>query len=94
MEYEVNIQNNFCRVFELPKHYPNEYCFGNGVLVAFRMVDWFNPIVDCDKTIKVTTRGLIQTLRPFILSKQYVSKGRKYLVLFDFGASIIIDPNE
>jgi hypothetical protein len=44
MKYQVDGWNNFCRVFELPEHFPKGYCFGGGLPTNFQMVDWFNPI--------------------------------------------------
>lgn len=46
MEYTVTGFNNFCRVFELPIKFSNEYCFGGGIPTNFNMVDWFNPVPD------------------------------------------------
>lgn len=45
MKYQVNGFNNFCRVFRLPKVYPQGYCFGGGLPTTFVMVDWFCPVI-------------------------------------------------
>lgn len=44
MKYLVTGFNNFCRVFELPKKFSKDYCFGGGIPTEFKMVDWFNPV--------------------------------------------------
>ncbi len=44
--YKVDGWNNFCRVFELPEQFSNEFCFGGGTPTTFIMVDWFHPIMD------------------------------------------------
>lgn len=96
--------NNFCRVFELPTQYPNDFCFGGGISVNFQMVDWFYPVSNLPnpavskavwlkevgkiKTTEITTEELNKKLIPFLLKKQYIKKGREYLVLCDFGAAI------
>ena len=46
MRYKVDGWNNFCRVFELPAEYPEDFCFGGGHPVSIQMVDWFNPVPD------------------------------------------------
>ena len=104
MEYQVDGWNNFCRVFEIPERYPNEYCFGGGIPVNFEMVDWFNPIsgisqpavtkeVWCkevgDIEVKqISIDELYKTLVPWLRKKQYIKPGRKYFVLCDFGAAL------
>lgn len=44
MEFQVDGWNNFCRVFELPECFPEEFCFNGGIQVNFKMIDWFNPV--------------------------------------------------
>jgi len=41
---KVDGWNNFCRVFELPESYPEDFCFNGGHLTSFKIVDWFNPV--------------------------------------------------
>lgn len=105
MLYTVDGWNNFCRVFEIPKSYPEGFCFGVGKPVNFQMVDWFNPVsclsqpavskkvwleeVGEIETIKVTLEALRINLQSFLRDKCYVKLGRKYLVLCDFGAVFI-----
>ena len=104
MDYKVDGWNNFCRVFELPEDYPEDYCFGGGHPVVFQMIDWFNPIpgigqsavtkeVWREKVGKIETKEishdeLRESLLPWLLEKQYVKQGRNYLVLCDFGAAL------
>lgn len=104
MKYTVDGWNNFCRIFELPEHYPQGYCFGGGKPVNFQMVDWFNPVqgipqpavskeiwrekVGEIKTKETDENELRETLLPWVMKKNYLKPGRKYLILFDFGAAI------
>lgn len=108
--FEVDGWNNFCRIFELPEKYSSEYCFGGGIDTNFKMVDWFNPVGELDrptvtkevwkekvgefKVVEISLETLKDNLSNFILRKQYVKKGRKYLFLSDFGATFIIDKRE
>jgi len=107
MKYKVDGWNNFCRVFELPKEYPNDFCFGGDLPVNFQMVDWFCLVP------KMTTRGIskekwVEKFGPieekdveiekfevdlihFLRQKKYVKKGQKYLVIYEFGGSSTFD---
>jgi len=105
MKYEVDGWNNFCRVFELPEEYPTEFCFGGGHPVTFKIVDWFNPVpnigqpvIDKEKwlekvgEIEVTVIDLdefSEKLIAWMLEKSYIVEGKQYLILCDFGASIL-----
>lgn len=40
----VTHDNNFIRVFEVPKELPKGFCHGGGLPVGVKMVDWFQPI--------------------------------------------------
>lgn len=100
---------NFCRVFKLPKVYPNSHCPINGLPVTFTMVDWFNPVqgigqpaVSKDCWVQkfgnldgmegyTTVQELRQELVPFLMQKNYVKIGRRYLVICDFGATFVFD---
>lgn len=79
-------ETNFCRVFELPQAYPNEYCFGGGIPVTMRMVDWFSPVADCMQDKDWDTE-IVPELIEFLVPKNYTKPGRNYLVLTDWGAS-------
>ena len=108
MKYEVDGWNNFCRVFELPESYPSDYCFGGGHPVNFQMVDWFEPVPDIGRAAvtkevwreragEITTKEvdlaeLDEYLSPWLKDKPYMKKGRQYLVICDFGATLIITP--
>ena len=43
MKVIVDPWNNFCRVFEMPLEFSNDYCFNGGHPTNFQMVDWFYP---------------------------------------------------
>lgn len=103
--FEVDGWNNFCRVFELPTSYPDDYCFGTGHPVTMTMVDWFYPVPDmfqagCSKEEFESEIGPIESrlvdlnelerlLLPFMAAKRYVKDGRNYLVLYSFGGSTV-----
>jgi len=107
MKYQVDAWNNFCRVFELPITYPNDFCFGGGHPVNFQMVDWFYPIPEVPQaaiskqawerevgpieTKEVDLEELEKTLIPFLMKKVYIKAGRKYLVIYRFGGSSTFD---
>lgn len=103
-KYKVDGWNNFCRVFEMPPEFPNDFCFGGGQPVMFQQVDWFNPIsglpqpaVDKEtwkenvgeiQVEEFTEQQLREKVLPFIQEKKYVHEGRRYMVIFSFGAVI------
>lgn len=80
-------ETNFCRIFELPLHYPEKYCFGGGVPVEFRMVDWFNPVSDSMQEKDWETE-IAPMLREFVTYKAYIRQNRDYLLITDFGKVI------
>jgi hypothetical protein len=83
--------NNFGRVFELPAHYPEGFCFGGGKPVQMTMVDWFNPWPQTDVTGKEieTWEEVKELLLPFLIGKRYVLPGRQYILITDFGESMM-----
>lgn len=89
---KVNQFNNFCRVFELPSDYPNQFCFNGGHPVAFKMVDWFQPIPDI-KTQKPFS-FYIPLLKNFLKDKLYIKPNTKYLLLTDFDESFIFTKDQ
>jgi len=104
MKYEVDMWNNFCRVFLIPNDFPHDFCFIKGHPVNFQMVDWFNPVEGIGQagiskeawlekygnieTKEVDINELSSFLVPWLRKKLYINKESKYLILFDFGASI------
>lgn len=80
---------NFCRVFELPDRYPEGYCFSGGKPVTMLMVDWFNPWPDNPKL--KTWEDVTKLLLPFLRSKIYVKPNKRYILITDFGASLIFE---
>lgn len=89
---EITHENNFCRVFELPRHYPNNFCFNGGHIVDFKMVDWFRP-ARFDYTYGAYEQWCLtkDKLIDFIKQKRYYDENKKYLVITDFGESLIIN---
>jgi|SRR3990167_7275602 len=110
MKYTVDGWNNFCSVFELPERYPSGFCFGGGIPVTVTMVDWFNPVSGMGQpaiskeqwvkklgefqTEEVSDDGLRESLLPWVSMKNYVKKGRTYLILCNFGASLTFKGGE
>lgn len=85
---------NFCRVFELPENYPPGFCFGGGKPVTFKMVDWFQPWPMNFKTFEledIKWEEVEKRLVEFLKQKRYCVTGSKYLVITDFGESIIFE---
>lgn len=78
---------NFCRVFELPDSYPKGYCFNGGKPVTMLMVDWFNPWPD-NPDLK-TWDDVVKLLKPFLQNKNYVKPGKRYVLITDFGTSLV-----
>ena len=87
----ITLDNNMCRVFELPETYPSGFCHGGGHTIRMQMVDWFQPIPPTEITSNDT--GLWETWAPrlieFLLAKRYIKPGRQYLVITDFGESLV-----
>lgn len=104
-KHKVDGWNNFCRVFELPERFPSDFCFGGGIPVNFQMVDWFNPVPELGNPAvskeewiekvgdieikKIDVDKLEESLLPFIQKKMYIKPNRKYLIIYNFGASTI-----
>ena len=86
-------QDNFCRVFELPDHYPEGFCFGGGRPVTMLMVDWFNPwpnsMIMNESELPKNWSECSEMLKEFLLGKQYLKAGKKYILITDFGESMI-----
>lgn len=94
MNYKAEACNNFCRVFELPDEYPKGFCFDGGIPLTITMIDWFNPISNDDqlgdsKVVQISHKDLYADLIPYIKIKPYIKPKTKYLVLCDFGASLL-----
>ena len=108
--YKVDGWNNFCRVFQLPDTYPEEYCFHGPKQAIFNMVDWFNPVpeipqpaitkVEWIKTVGeytnkiITYQQLYQTIVPFVKTKTYIKPYKQYIIICDFGASIMLNKGQ
>ena len=92
--YQVTNNNNFCRVFRIPNEYPTGFCFGGAKPVIFHMEEWFNPVSNIADTLGVLNTNEIETLhetlKDFIMTKPYYNKDNKYLIICDFGLSLII----
>ena len=103
--FKVDGWNNFCRVFELPNLFSNKHCFGGGIDTNFKMVDWFYPVSDlpvpgCSKEVWREKVGEIETVEvdenwartkliPFLQDKAYIIPTNKYLVITDFGLTVM-----
>lgn len=87
----ITQENDFLRVFEIPELPENlPYCFGGGVDVPFKMVDWFG-------TSGIETRNPIEvqeSLTEFISGKQYYDKNKNFLIVCEFGLIFIIYKND
>ena len=83
--------NNFCRVFELPKIFSEEFCFNGGIPTTFLMVDWFNPwpVDDNFEMMDISWEKVKVMIKEMLLQKKYVKIDRIYLVITDFGESFM-----
>ena len=57
------------------------------------MIDWFNPIPQMDiwnNKIK-SWKEYAPLIREFLQEKQYLKSGRKYILITDFGESLIFE---
>lgn len=84
-------ENNFCRVFEIPEDFPEEYCFEGPKPVTFHIVDWFYPIpMDDIHSDNVKPWSEYETmLREFLSNKVYLKDDCSYLLLTDFNESFV-----
>jgi hypothetical protein len=83
--FSVNYENNFCRVFQIPTHYPSEFCFGGGINVPFKMIDWFRPVELERYENGISLEELEQTIIPWVKEKSCVMPGHRYIIIFNFG---------
>jgi len=105
-KYKIDGWNNFCRVFEIPESYSNDFCFDGGCATNFQMIDWFLPVplpqpavtkeiwkkeIGEIEIIEKTLEELRDILEPFILRKLYIKPNRKYLVICSFDACFIFN---
>lgn len=88
----INELNNFCRVLKIPNELSSEFCFAETKpKVELTMIDWFNPLLK-DKNGKLESWERAKPkLKKFVESKKYCVEGSRYLILTDFGESIVID---
>lgn len=98
MAKKIQVQRlqNFCRVFEIPQQLPEECCFSGGHLTAWLMIDWFNPVGNDapwdneTRCCEIDWGELSDRLQVFVGKKSYIKPGRRYLVLTDFGQSLVV----
>lgn len=83
-------KNSLGRVFELPKHYPNDFCFGGGIPVTIKMVDWFHarPLESYG-----TWENAKKQLLPWLLEKPYVKPGKQYVLICEHGGCLTFRGN-
>lgn len=84
-------ETNFCRVFEFPETLPEGFCFGGGISVQMKMVDWFNPWPqDVGELRDLTWSEVADLIRPWLLQKTYIKPGRTYVLVTDFGEAMVV----
>lgn len=101
MEWTIKDGTNFLRVFQLPKEFPSDYCFGGGHATCFMMVDWFNA-VSPEKLWKAPAIQFsekeysehIDKLRGYIKEKRYFNPEHTYMVLTDYGDVFLVNPSK
>ena len=80
---------NFCRVYQLPPiaDLPKGFCFGGGLPIRTRMVDWFKPVPTelFEDSPMRTWQEVSVSLLEFVKQKQYVKAQYQYFIVTDFG---------
>lgn len=69
----LNAPKVFVRIYEMPEKLTNGFCFGGGVPITFKNVDWFEVME------KSSAEGLIE----YIEGKPYAKNNARLLVLGD-----------
>ena len=90
---KISTDQNFCRVFQLPLTYPSGFLFGGGKPVTFVLVDWFNPVYPEMLDKEVTheqIEELYKKLRDFIKGKVYYDSRFRYLIITDYGDTMLV----
>ena len=99
---EITYATNFLRVFKVPNEFPKGYCFDGGHLVSFEIIDWFNAItpMDFQKVETVIEQSddeydkWVEVVRDFIKGKKYFNPTFTYMVMTDYGAVFIVNPEK
>jgi len=100
---KITYATNFLRVFKLPDEFPSDYCFGNlEHPITIKMVDWFNAISQLDfqkvETVIEQTEAeykeWVGTIKDFIKEKKYFNPLFTYMVMTDYGAVFIVNPEK
>lgn len=89
--FNVTDNQNFARVFMLPREYPREYCFAGGHPVQMQLVDWFNPVPPPEMGLTFATEEeLFDALEKQIKEKVYFRIDRTFLLLTNWGVAKVI----
>ena len=100
---KITYATNFLRVFKVPDKLTADYFFGGKEYPAvFKIVDWFNAISPENFQKAQTTINQsadeytewVETVRNFIKGKQYFNPKFTYMVLTDYGAVFIVNPEK
>jgi hypothetical protein len=94
---KVTEDNRLGRVFEIPREFPPGFLHGGGEPVSFTMVDWFDawphPVMNTGVGQEPEDWPKVaDMLREVILHKNYIREGYRYLLITDFGGSLIVTP--
>lgn len=79
-------ETNYCRVFELPKIYPNPA----PCMTSMMMVDELHPIPPAMLWFSDWNEWKPAFIE-YLKKKPYIKPGYKYLVLCDFGETLVIE---
>lgn len=90
MKLNIAPLKNFARIYQLPleKEYPEGFCWGGGLDVTMKMIDFFNPVPSVSSMPEVkdwTIEDLKSKLIGFLTKKKYLDKSRRYLFVSEFG---------
>jgi len=87
---KITYEENFIRIFRLPKEYPSDFCFGGGHPVAMQLVDWFNPIGPNEIPEDIDLEEIRKKIREFVKGKVYYWPRYKYLAITDYEDAFLI----
>jgi len=90
--YQVTVDNNYCRVFEVPSKMVKKDEYKEPVHVVFKLVDWFVPIRDVRIGIpRVLSCEFLEDamldVRSIVESRGYYQSSKEYIVVTNFGLS-------
>lgn len=92
-EFRITSDNDFIRIFVVPKKFPTGYCFDGPKPVDFPMIDWFQvfsmtslPIMIGGEQYEEKKKEIIE----YVKTKPYYHDIVSYLILTDWGDAFLL----